>query len=276
VHVPRFKLLFFFVAILCVSLSALGQPQVAPPKPQTARQALTEMVTKGGDALQKHLTVEVQDLLKSQGKNALGLAMLSSMKPESGLQSFEAGDLLFAYTDSAQHTKYEVHVDSDDLAGDEDSLSLSIHSFRDGKEQDDEWSFMSSHFTVTMKLQQNIWRLNKIAVGAEFPVGDPKFIEKPFFKTASGEAAVAGFSVPTVHTDVHLGTGASEVASPSMPPEQVVTMLAIAENMFARLHPDTGFACSLSELADSSKMMGVDQQVITGTYNSYRFTLAGC
>jgi hypothetical protein len=53
-------------------------------------------------------------------------------------------------------------------------------------------------------------------------------------------------------------------------------MLGVAESMFARIHPDVGFTCSLPELAETSKMMGVDQQVSVGTYNGYRFTLAGC
>src|SRR5262249_58798898 len=46
--------------------------------------------------------------------------------------------------------------------------------------------------------------------------------------------------------------------------------------MFARMNPEVGFTCSLSELTEVSKMMAVDQQVNTGTYNGYRFALAGC
>ncbi len=232
------------------------------------------MVTKPG-ALEKHLTVEVQSLLKSKGGNAAGMAMLNSFKPESGLQSFETGDLLFSYTDSAQHTKYEVQVDNDDLAGDEDSLSLSIHSFRDGKEQDDEWNLMSTHFTVSMKLQQNVWRLDKISVGAELPVGDGNFVRKLFFPAASGGAAGVAV-VPGWHTSVGSDLGAEGTSSPAMAPEEVVTMLAFAEGAFAQQHPDAGFTCSLSELAQWLKMVGVDQQVATGTYNGYRFALSGC
>src|SRR5215831_11026006 len=268
----RYGFLFLLLACL-VFISALSQPQAAPPRPQTARQALIEIVTKGGDALTKHLTLEVQDALKANKKfNGEALSLLNSMTLGSGLQSFEAGEVLFAYNDAAQHTKYEVHVDNDDLAGDEDSLQLSLHAFRDEKEQDPEWGPMSPHFTVSLKLQQNVWRLNNVSVGAEFPVGDAKFVEKMFLKPAS---AATGYSLVAPAGGAHVSSGTGDVASAEMPPEHAVRMLAYAESMFARQHPDVGFTCSFSELAESSKMMGVDQRVNNGIYNGYRFALAG-
>jgi hypothetical protein len=275
---PRFTLFLVFIATSVFSASALAQPQAAPPKPETARQALIEIVTKGGNAWQKHLTVEVQDILKSSGKaNSWGVySMLNSMKGESGLQSFESGEVLFAYTVSAQHTKYEVHVDNDDLAGDEDSMQLSIHAFHDGKELDGEWGIMSSHFTVSMKLQQNIWRVDMISVGAEFPIGDPKFFAKTFLKMADGEASSTAALLPEPHTTFALSSGLSEASPPGMPPDQVVRMLAFAESSFAPQHPEAGFTCSFSDLAEWAKLMQVDQQVITGSYNGYRFALSGC
>jgi hypothetical protein len=268
---PRFRLFFCFIATSVFSLSTFAQQPAPPPKLETARQALIEIVTKGRDGLQKHLTVEVQDILKSNGKaNALALGWMGSMTPEGGLQSFETGDVLFTYDDSAQHKKYEVHVDSDDLAGDEDSMQFSIHAFRDGKELDDEWGIMSSRFTVSMKLQQNIWRVDKISIGADFPVGDPKFFAKTLFPMASGKSsgvgAVAGFHV----------SQPQDAPVAAMLPDQVVRMLAFAENAFAPQHPETGFTCSLSDLSEWSKMMSIDPQVLSGTYNGYRFALTGC
>src|SRR5215472_7433900 len=271
----RYGFLFLLLAGLVFTTTALSQPQAAPPRQQTARQALIEIVTKGGDALTKHLTVEVQDALKANKKfNGEALSMLNSMTLGSGLQSFEAGEVLFVYNDAAQHTKYEVHVDNDDLAGDEDSLQLSLHAFRDEKEQDPEWGPMSPHFTVSMKLQQHVWRLNNVSVGAEFPVGDAKFVEKMFLKPAT--SAASGYSLVAPASGAHVSSGTGDVASSEMPPEHVVTMLAYAESMFAKQHPDVGFTCSFSELGKSSKMMGVDQRVNNGIYNGYRFALAGC
>jgi len=277
-----FRFLSFLAAIVFATTFAMGQPHATPvpPKPQTARQALIEMVTKGGDAIQKHLTLEVQELLKSAGKPNPAMAMFGSLGGDKNLQGFETGDILFTYGDSPQ-ARYEVHVDNDDLAGDEASLSLSLHNFRDGKEQEESLGlFMSSHFTVSMKLQQNVWRLSKISIAAEIPVGDAKFFEKTFLKPDTALAYTGTpATVSDVHTEfvVHPGEGENSPAAVAlMEPKQVVTMLALAETMFARMHPDEGFTCSLSELTEMSKMMGLDQQVNSGTYNGYRFALAGC
>ena len=53
-------------------------------------------------------------------------------------------------------------------------------------------------------------------------------------------------------------------------------MIGFAESTFARQHPETGFTCSLTQLGDTAKSMGVDKQVSSGTYNGYRIGLSGC
>jgi hypothetical protein len=128
----------------------------------------------------------------------------------------------------------------------------------------------SSHFSVNMKQQQNIWRLNKISVGADFPIGDPEFIKKSFLHNDTH-----------VHTTLMTTTGGADAVPAQtqparMPPEQVLTMLGFAESTFARQHPETGFTCSLAELGGTAKLLGVDQEVSTGTYNGYRIGLTGC
>src|SRR5579864_2302622 len=145
----RCGLRFLPLAMLLTGLSSLAQSPGPAPKPETARQALIEMITKGGDSLRKHLTLEVQDLLKSSNKNP---AMFDSFKPEPGMETFEAGDVLLAYGDP-KGVRYEVRIENDDLAGDEDTLLLSVHALRGGEEQDEPWGLMSSHFSVQMKQQ---------------------------------------------------------------------------------------------------------------------------
>jgi hypothetical protein len=262
-----------FLLLSTFSITALAQKQTPPPKLQTPRQALIEMISKGGDSVLKHLTVEVQEMfLKPENKAAAPmLTALTSMKPEKGLQTFEAGDVLVSFTEPAQNVKYEVRVDDDDMAGTEDTLSLSLHVLRDGKEEDSGVWLLSSHFSVNMKQQQNIWRLNKISVGADFPVGDPEFIKKNFLHTdtvvhTTGMTATGGVT----------GTAPVQIQPASMPPEQLITMLGFAESTFARQHPETGFTCSLAQLGDTANSLGVDQQATTGTYNGYRIGLTGC
>lgn len=266
---------FAFFTLAAFSLVAAAQQQAAPPKPQTPRQALIEIATKGAEGISKHLTVEVQALLaKSSNKAAIGfLGSFNSMKPDKGLEAFDSGPVLFTYNDSAQHTKYEVRVDNDDMAGDQDDLQLSLHAFRDGQEQESDFGLLSPRFAVSLKQQQGIWRLSKISLGADVPIGDPAFFEKTFLKVAEGGAsglsAVTGVSSAG---DVKAGTEPPR----AMPPEQVVMMLGYAEDTFAGQHPETGFTCSLTALADTNQIMGVDRQVATGVYNGYRFNLSGC
>ena len=57
-------------------------------------------------------------------------------------------------------------------------MDISFHQFRDGVEQDIPYAAMLSRFTVGMKRQANIWRLNEISVNIKVPVGDPKLLEK--------------------------------------------------------------------------------------------------
>jgi len=222
----------------------------------------------------KHLTAEVQETLAKSDRKS-GLAMLtgfSSMTPQKGLQTFETGPVLFAYSDPAQHIKYEVQVDNDDMNGDQDELQLSLHAFRDGQEQEQDFGLMSSRLTVSLKRQQNIWRLNNISVGVDLPIGSPEFFKKTFL--SAGEKAASGTGLVT------RAGGSADAKDPapvvSMPPEQVVMLLAVTESSFARQHPENGFTCSLSDLAETAKALGIDRQVTAGTYNGYRFNLTGC
>lgn len=268
---PRKPSVLLLLVLSVATSFALAQKEPVPAKPQTPRQALIEVVTKGGDSVLKHMTVEVQELLLKPENKSPALMAIGSMKPESGLEAFEAGDVLFRYSQPAQHLKYEVVVDSDDLAGTEDTFQLSLHMFQDGKEENPQFGLMSPHFTVSMKQQQNIWRLNKISVGADFPIGDPEFVKGTFLKNDT-HVHTTGLVATTGGPDA----AANRTQPVAMPPEQVVTMLGFAESTYARMHPDQGFTCSLSELEQSTKMMGLDQQISTGSYNGYRFALSGC
>ncbi len=264
------------VFALCASTVLFAQTQAPAPRPQTAREALIEMITGGEKGLMKHLTVEVQDLLnKPENKqSASGLAMLNGMQHQAGpdMQTFAAGPTLLTFNEPAQHSKLEVHIDSDDLSGDQDSLQLSLRSFHDGQEQreaQDEWNLMSSHITITMKKQQDIWRMNDVAFGIELPLGDPEFLKKTFLKAAGGAAAGYTFAAPSARTE--LKAEKPKAFDPSM----MVTMLAFAERSFASQHPDIGFTCSWQELTDAGQGLGLDQ-IASGSYSGYKWSVSGC
>jgi hypothetical protein len=261
---------------LSVSTVVSAQTQSPAPPPQTAREALVEMITGGEKGLTKHLTVEVQDLLNKR-ENKQGAAMLtmfSAAQHQSGdMQSFPAGPTLLTVNEPAQHKKVEVHIDNDDLSGDQDVLQLSLRSLH-GQEQpgeQDEWGFMSSRITVTMTKQQNIWRLSNVGIGIEVPLGDPEFLKKTFLKTANVAGAGLGVAVPTAHTTLVSSEPKAEKPQ-AFDPAGVVNLLGFAERSFASQHPDIGFTCSLPELTET----GLDAQIASGSYEGYKWSVSGC
>lgn len=287
--IRRVALLLLLVLTFTVFLSA--QKQALAPPPQSSRQALLEMMNGGQNGVMKHLTVEVQQLLKQPGNQQalLMLGMFDSIKSQSGgeLQTFETGPVLLAVNEPNQHQKFEVHVENDDLNGDQNTLELSLHLLRDGQEQQDEWGYLSSRIKVTMNRQQEIWRLSNVGVGLEIPLGDPEFLKKTFLKSLNSEGATGvGVVAPSASGMASATVGASEVVvhpettatfqATELPPSSLATMLGVVETVFARQHPETGFTCSLPDLAETGKGFNVDPQVSTGIYKGYRISLSGC
>jgi hypothetical protein len=273
----RSRLFLVSAAFILSSWSTFGQPRPSPP-PQTARQALIEIISGDQKALQKHLTLEVQqELSKPGGKTAAAeLASLSGIARQAGsdVKSFDTGDLLLAISDPKKSEKVEVVVESDDLAGDLDTLQLSLHVYRDGNEEDDEIMAFSPRLSVEMKKQENVWRLNNLTVSVNVAVGSPKLFQKLAPQKATGVGVVAGSAGD--HSDFR----AEETCCTD--PQMMLQLLAAAELNYAREHPQTGFTCSASELADPNHSAGqlLNQPFFKGfaggTANGFRFAIAGC
>jgi hypothetical protein len=261
---------FLLVAIFSSALFAQKKQAPVPPL-QTPRQALTEIITGGPKAITKHLTVEVQQLLAKGGsQSASAFAAFGSLQGQLGsdVQSFESGPLLLVVNQPREHSKLEVKIENDDLSGDEDTMDLSLHMVRENSDQEPEdWEAFFSRLSVNLKKQAGVWRLNKIGVGVEFPLGDPEFLQKTFLK----EQKQTGTAVATA-SNVEPYTNKPEV---HRSPEQLITLVAVAEYSFARQHPDAGFSCSLSDLAEATKSMGLDQ-VLSGPTDGYKVSLSGC
>jgi hypothetical protein len=257
------------VVLAVLSSTALCAQQQAPaPPPQTPRQALIEMISGGQEGAMKHLTVEMQKSLQADGKNnaASQLATFDQIRAASSdFQVFETGQVLLSANDPKSNEKFEVHIDSDDLSGDTDNMDISFHQFHDGVEQDIPYAAMLSRFTVGMKRQANIWRLNEISVNIKVPVGDPKLLEK------------FGNGMPGM-TGVKIGGGVDGKADKprSIAPMEAVQMIGMAESMFARTHPEIGFTCTLADLAKPN-LLNLDPRIFSGEpYHGYKFSLSGC
>lgn len=256
------------VFVLLASAALCGQPQAQAPPPQTPRQALIEMISGGQEGAKKHLTVEMQKSLEADGKNnaASQLAAFDQIRASSSdFQVFETGQILLSASEPKSNEKFEVHVDSDDLSGDTDNMDISFHQFRDGVEQDIPYAAMLSRFTVGMKRQANVWRLNEISVNIKVPVGDPKLLEK----FGNGMPGMVGAKIG--------GSAAGKPEKPrEMTPREAVQMLGMTESMFARTHPEIGFTCTLAELAKPN-LLNLDPRIFSGEpYHGYKFSLSGC
>jgi hypothetical protein len=169
-----------------------------------------------------------------------------------------------------------VHVDNDDLNGEEATLQLSIHEFRDEKETDTPFQFLRK-ITVGMKKQENIWRLNEIGVTAKLPVGDPamyRTLNQQSQTSASqaagdGEDMSASWRAPSVD--------ASQISKVDI--QTTLSLLSLQEQFYASQHPEQGFSCSLSDLVPEpgqSEGFGIDPQVKTGISNGFRISVSGC
>src|SRR6476661_1446993 len=172
---------FLVVFAFLASAALCAQPQSQAPPPQTPRQALIEMISGGQEGAMKHLTVEMQKSLQADGKNnaASQLATFDQIRAASSdFQVFETGQILLSANDPKSNEKFEVHVDSDDLSGDTDNMDISFHQSRDGIEKEVPYAALLSRFTVGLKRQDNVWRLNEISINIKVPLGDPKLMEK--------------------------------------------------------------------------------------------------
>jgi len=263
---PLSALLF---STLSFSTLFAQQKQAPTPPLQTPRQAFIEMITGGQKAITKHLTVEVQQVLAKAGaRSAAALMELGSVPGQFGsdTQTFESGPLLMVINQPRSHSKVELRVDNDDLSGDEDTIELSLHVNRENNDQDPEdWEAFLSHLTVNMKKQTGIWRLNRVGIGVEIAIGDPEFVKNTFLKEPKKPANVTA----SVNAEQE-----NEKPEIHRPPDQLVTTVAMAEFFFARQHPDTGFTCSLPDLAEATKSFGLDQ-IVMGT-DGYKVSLSGC
>jgi hypothetical protein len=271
----RAPLFFCFLVISFSLLYSQPQPPLGAgqrrsaespvPPMQTARQALIEMIIGGQKAIQKHLTVEVQQLLAKSNKGAMVMAPFESLKGELGanVQSFDTGQILLLVNDPKEHRKLEVRVDNDDLSGDDDTLTLSPHVVRESSDQPpEEWEAFLSNFTVNLKRQGGIWRLNKIGVALEMQVGDAELIKSTFLKDETTKQASAS---ATNQED-------AKPDPPAMSPQQLMTSLAYMEYSFARQHAEQGFTCNLSDLTANLN----PEQFAGGVYQGYTVNVAGC
>lgn len=274
---PKVLVSSFAFCIFAGGLSA--QPKNAPS--QSPRQALVEMFSGSQENVRKHLTLEVQNKLAElmrnypEGTDPLRTLTHSGAQGPQKFDAFDFGPILFALNDSAHHTRLEAHVDSDELAGEEDNISVSLHSYRNGVEQE---MPLGVSFLLNLKLQEGTWRLNAVTFRAKVPVGDPRILDQSWLNpqllglaTLSSRPASAGNAADPAPQTAKMTT------------LRAVRLISLAENAYARQHPDQGYTCGIGNLVNVGRGMDdgevykfMDPEFAGGVYNGYRFVLTGC
>src|SRR5437773_8746145 len=240
------------IAVLACSLLSAQTP--APP--QTARQALIEMVFGSApNHLEKHLPdatrKTLQKLDSGDGRSLLSeFSMLSAAAKAGGanLQTFDSGPTLVSVDQSDKAAEHvEITVERDDLMGDEDQIELALHVTTTGKEQT--LPFIP-RFTFSMKSEANVWRLNEISVTVRVLLADPDFLKTIEDRQRAQNEQTTIWSLRTV---------------------------AESEKAYSKMQGS--YACSLSALAKKNsdgKMFFWDTQLANGKKNGYIYAISSC
>jgi hypothetical protein len=170
------------IAFLAISVVAGAQTQ--PPPPQTARQAVLEMLlSKDPKAFQKHIPENAQEIFKKTDSGLLPLLMeqvsnfqLHGPLEAKHMETFDVGPLLLVSESSVGHQqeRVEVVVERDDLSGDEDQIELSLRVYDDGVIHR---MPVVPGLTLDMKEEKDVWRLSQITVAIKVPLTDTDYVK---------------------------------------------------------------------------------------------------
>ena len=253
--------------------------------PQTARQALIEMFfSKTPGTFEKHLPEATKAALHQARANSGpslfdGFALLTSQMQSHGgtFQSFETGSVLFVAEDPQQQSKLEVRVERDELQGSDDKIELAFHAYKQGQLQT---AGVDPRFTLVMKQEGGIWRLNDFIFALRVSLTDPALL-KAMTTSVHPTQAVASTTVQTQNGFVHFDNSRSinEVSAAG-----AMRTLVKAENSYAAAYPNHGFTCTLNDLggmgggtaADEHHAMLVEPRLATGRKSGYAFKMTDC
>jgi len=238
----------------------LSAQVLAPPPPQSARQALIEMFfgTREDD-FAKHLPEAARQTLIRKGENpetsvALRISAIGRQVVAQGqhLETFDTGSTLLV-TEPAKGEKIEVMVESDSLHGDQEEIELSVHYYKDGQLQP---LPVVPLFTFAFQQQREIWRLLEVTAAAHVPLTDPDYLK---------------------------GLRRQQDESYESSAQMRMNAIMAAETRYAAKYPGVGYSCALTSLF-SREVAGTpgegpflfDPGQGNDEWNGYRFTLSGC
>jgi len=90
------------------------------------------------------------------------------------LETFDSGSILLTIDEKEAQRKMEVIVERDDLAGVDDEIELSVHSYVNGKPQP---LPVRPRIVLSMEQEKEVWKLNEVTVAMHVPLSDPDFLK---------------------------------------------------------------------------------------------------
>jgi hypothetical protein len=273
---PALAVLLVLPMVLLMD-SSRSQAQPAPA-PQTARQALMEMLfSKTPGTFVAHLPAATRAVLgKSDALSSLQQYSLLVSQLEAqgkGVQTFETGSVLLVTSDPRTGQKVEITVENDSLQGDQDDIEVGFQTYKAGQPQ--RTPFMP-RMTFSMKMESGVWKLNEISFTIHVPLADPDFLKgvSDALKTRATGSSLQ-IVPPTQSTAQTLGSDASVVAA--------MRRILAAETAYAVSYRGVGYTCTLSNLdgfgggePDEHQAMLINSGLASGKKYGYVFTLSEC
>jgi len=231
---------------------------VSPPPPQSARQALLEMLFgKGENDFAKHLPEDARKTLIHKGETPetsmiLRISTIGRQIMAQGehVETFETGPSILV-ANMTEHENIDVNVEHDSLIGETDEIELSVHYSKDGQQQP---MPVVPSLTFTFKQEKDIWRLTEVTAAAHAPLTDPDYLK---------------------------GLRKQQDDDTESQAKNRIGAIAGAEAAFVGKHPDLGFTCAMPTLfAPDPNANPGEGQFDPGQGNEewhgYRFALSGC
>src|SRR3954471_1528850 len=208
-HIRSSHMRRFFIALTLLTATAFAQ-QAAPKKavatPQTARQALIEMLTTKSDkTFEKHLPEAIltrMEAFKSKDANTgktsspvktANTAIVSGKE----VHFYPTGTTFVTYTEPKTGQKIDVTIDRDDLTADGNDLEFGFHLIKDGKES---VSAFIPKVLVRMKQEAGEWRLAEVGFLAKLQLDDGDKLDELQNSVMSGMAALRQANTTTKTT----------------------------------------------------------------------------
>jgi hypothetical protein len=169
------------------------------------------------------------------------------MKASGGkFETFDTGPTLISAEDPRDGGKFELTVERDDLAEDEDQIELALHVIKNYKEES--LPFIP-RFTFAMTQQSDVWRLSEVDVTIKVPLADPGFLKA---------------------IEEHQREQTERMTMWAM--QSVIT----SEQTYSAAQG--GYACTLQALADSKGHNAYlwDRQLASGKKDGYIFVISNC